>query len=80
MLKHSVVRSDFSADSRISNPDKSPLFDPGKAAEFLGISKETLAMWRCTKRYPLPYIKVGRLVRYREADLAAFLESRRVLR
>ena len=52
--------------------------DPRKAADFLGISKETLAMWRCTKRYALPYIKVGRLVKYREADLVAFLESRRV--
>jgi len=79
MLKHSL-RSGFSAESRISSPDKSPLHDPGKAADFLGVSKETLAVWRCTKRYPLPYVKVGRLVKYREADLTAFVESRRVLR
>lgn len=31
-----------------------------------------MSTWRCTKRYPLPYVKVGRLVRYRETDVDAF--------
>jgi predicted DNA-binding transcriptional regulator AlpA len=54
------------------------LLDPPAAAEFLSISKITLAGWRCSKRYSLPYIKIGRLVRYRQSDLVAFLESHHV--
>lgn len=45
-----------------------------EAADFLGLSEGTLAVWKVTKRYPLPVIKVGRLVRYRESDLIAFLD------
>ncbi len=45
------------------------------AAEFLGVKENTLAVWATTKRHPLPYIKVGRLVKYRLADLQAFLEQ-----
>jgi excisionase family DNA binding protein len=51
---------------------------PAQAAAYLGVEANTLAIWRCTKRYPLPYIKVGRLVRYRKSDLDAFLASRTV--
>ncbi len=46
-----------------------------EAAKFLGISEGTLAVWKVTKRYPLPLIKVGRLVRYRETDLIQFLDK-----
>jgi hypothetical protein len=49
-----------------------------EAASFLGIEPKTLAVWRSTKRYPLSYVKVGRLVRYYRSDLIAFLDSRRV--
>ena len=42
------------------------------------IKSQTAAVWRSTKRYALPYIKVGRLVRYRRADVLEFLESRTV--
>lgn len=52
------------------------LLDDPAAAEFLGINPQTLAVWRSTKRYPIPYIKVGRSVRYRESDLIEWLESR----
>ena len=40
------------------------LLTPAQMARLLGVSVGTLAVWRCTKRYPLPYIKVGRSVRY----------------
>jgi excisionase family DNA binding protein len=50
-----------------------------EAADLLGISPETLTIWACTKRYPLPYVKVGRSVRYRRTDLEAFIESRTVV-
>ena len=48
------------------------------AAEYLGVSKGTLEVWACTKRYPLPYVKVGRLVKYRLSDLQAFVTSRTI--
>ena len=53
-----------------------PLRTEAEAAEALGVKPTTLQIWRCTKRYPLPYIKVGRLVRYRQSALDAFLASR----
>jgi len=46
-----------------------------EAAKFLGLSEGTLAVWKVTKRYPLPLIKVGRLVKYRESDLIQFLDK-----
>lgn len=49
-----------------------------EAAKYLGVSPGTLEVWRATKRYNLPYIKVGRLIQYRKSDLDAFLESRTV--
>jgi len=55
----------------------SELISADDAAKFLGVSAGTLAVWRSTKRYFLPYIKVGHLVRYRQNDLSEFI-SRRV--
>lgn len=46
-----------------------------EAAQFLGVSEGTLAVWKVTKRYPLPIIKVGRLVKYRQSDLIKFLDE-----
>lgn len=55
---------------------KSNLMTPEQVAEYLGVSVETLNVWRCTKRYNLPYVKAGRLVRYRLQDVEAFVASR----
>jgi excisionase family DNA binding protein len=52
------------------------LLSAAEVADLLGISVSTLAIWRCTGRYPLAYVKVGRLVRYRRGDVEAFLEQR----
>jgi len=54
------------------------LLNEVEAAALLGIKASTLPVWRCTRRYDLPWIKVGRLVRYRRADVLAFLESRTI--
>jgi hypothetical protein len=45
------------------------------AAEFLGVKENTLAVWATNNRYNIPYVKVGRLVKYRIRDLEAFLEQ-----
>lgn len=46
-----------------------------QAAERLQLSPATLQVWRCTRRVNLPFVKVGRLVRYRAEDLQAFIDS-----
>lgn len=53
-----------------------PLLTPNEAARLLGIKVETLAVWRSTKRYALPYCKIGRSVKYRLQDIEIFIESR----
>jgi len=56
-------------------PD-SCLLDAIDAATALDVSPGTLSVWRCTGRYALPYVKCGRKVRYKVADLRAFLARR----
>jgi excisionase family DNA binding protein len=51
---------------------------PVQTAEYLGVTVETLALWRCVKRYPIPYARIGRAIRYKRADLDTFIESRTV--
>jgi predicted site-specific integrase-resolvase len=46
------------------------------AAKILGVTPGTLQVWRSTGRYALPFVKVGRLVRYRPSVLKRWLESR----
>jgi hypothetical protein len=55
-----------------------PLVNEKRAAEILGITPGTLSVWRCVRRYPLPYTKIGRAVRYRVDDLERFIQSRTV--
>jgi hypothetical protein len=52
------------------------LVDEAEAADFIGIKKQTLAVWRCTGRYDLPFVKVGRRVKYRISDLERWLSQR----
>lgn len=52
------------------------LLNEKEASTFLGIAKGTLAVWRSTRRYGLPYLKIGRLVRYRRKDLDTWLQNR----
>jgi excisionase family DNA binding protein len=52
------------------------LLTPDEVSELLSVTTHTLAVWRCEGRYHLPYIKTGRLVRYREEDVQRFIEDR----
>ena len=56
----------------------SEMLTEGQTAAILGLHPQTLAVWRCTKRYALPYVKVGHLVRYLREDLESWLRSRKV--
>lgn len=39
-------------------------FSTKTTAKLIGVKEGTLAVWRCTKRYNLPYYKIGSNVRY----------------
>jgi len=54
---------------------KTVLLSRKEAARYLGVSETTLAVWKCTGRYKLPCVKIGRLVKYRQADLDAFIAA-----
>lgn len=55
----------------------SPLIDEKQLCADLGISSVTATKWRAKAAGP-PFIKVGRLVRYRRADVEAWLAARTV--
>jgi excisionase family DNA binding protein len=51
------------------------LLTPDDVSNILSVSKHTLAVWRSSGRYDLPFIKAGRLIRYRQSDINRFLEK-----
>jgi hypothetical protein len=53
------------------------LLTTGEAAEFLNYTVASLERGRC-KGYGPPYIKIGRIVRYRLGDLIAYRDARRI--
>ena len=57
-------------------PDQDQLMTCEETAEMLQIKPGTLEVWRCRRTYPLPWIKVGRIVRYRKSDVLDFIEKR----
>jgi excisionase family DNA binding protein len=65
-----------SAISAVIQDQSKSLFTPKEASEYLGVSQDTMSVWRCVGRYNIPFIKVGRLVKYRKSDLDAWLEKR----
>jgi len=50
------------------------LFTPRDTAAYLKLTERFLQYDRCN-RQTIPFIKINRLVRYRKADLDAFLEK-----
>ncbi len=49
-----------------------------QVAEYLQLrGAHTLAHWRTSKKYSLPYIRIGRAIRYRKEDVEAFLLEHR---
>jgi predicted site-specific integrase-resolvase len=52
------------------------LLNDKAAAQVLDVTTGTLSVWRSTGRYELPFLKIGRKVRYRHSDLLAWLDKR----
>ena len=61
--------------SENTNPDYVLINDQDTSA-LLKIGPGTLAVWRSTKRYNLPYVKIGRKVMYRLSDVYRFIDQR----
>ena len=61
-----------------NDPDE--LYDVEAAAVYLGGTKPlnpgTLRVWISTKRYDLPFVKIGGSVRFRRSDLDKFILDR----
>jgi hypothetical protein len=55
--------------------DVDPLDPPAVVARGLNVSTQTLANWRSTQRNPLPYVKLGRMVRYKRSVWTRFAET-----
>jgi predicted DNA-binding transcriptional regulator AlpA len=48
-----------------------------QVSELLGVTEQTLAHWRTTRRVNLPYVSISRrCVRYRAEDVAEFINDR----
>lgn len=56
--------------------EASVLIPPAKAAEILNVCVGTLAIWRCKKRYPLAFIRIGSKIMYRVSDIEKFIQAR----
>lgn len=54
------------------------LLTPAEVADLLGVTEHTLSVWRSTGRYGLRYVKVGRTVKYKPADVEKWLEKNTV--
>ncbi len=65
----------MAVDKTIHSAD---LLNNNQAAQYIGVTPGTLEVWRCAKRYNIAYLKIGRLVKYRKADLDNFLNDCRI--
>jgi excisionase family DNA binding protein len=54
--------------------EKNRLLTTEETAAYIGVEVQTLAVWRCKHRYGLKFVRVGRLIRYREADVIEFID------
>jgi hypothetical protein len=53
----------------------SELLSPQEAAVKLRTTCGTLAVWRCTRRKPLRFVRMGRKIFYKSEDLQAFIDE-----
>ncbi|WHT20947.1 helix-turn-helix domain-containing protein [Crossiella sp. CA-258035] len=54
-----------------------PLIDTNAAAVYLDLEPDTLKHWRSARKGP-SYVRIGGSVKYRIADLDAWIEARKV--
>ena len=78
LTKNSLQSGGLASAAIAASSDPSRLVEDVEASDILGgVKKQTLSVWRLRGCGP-PFIKIGRLVRYRVSDLMDYIESRRV--
>lgn len=50
------------------------LLSTNEAAELLGLPPQTLVSWRCTRTVRIPFVRIGRAVRYKRSAIETFIE------
>lgn len=50
------------------------LATPEEAAQLIKIAESTLQKWRSTGENNIPFVKIGRSVRYKVSDLKAYVD------
>jgi hypothetical protein len=53
----------------------SELLDPKSAAAALHTTYGTLAVWRCTRRKSLPFVRIGRKIFYTPDSIQKFIDA-----
>ena len=61
----------------ISGAPRRLLLTPKEVSELIARAEQSLANDRCARR-GLPYVKIGRSIRYKISDVLAYAEDRRV--
>jgi hypothetical protein len=58
---------------------RSPLLDTYQAAAYLGVPRQTLAVWR-TRHHPTgpAWVRIGRHIKYRQEDLDTYIHTHRI--
>ena len=55
--------------------DDNVIVNTSEAARLIRTPEKSLIKWRSTGEHNIPYIKIGRNVRYRTADLRKWIEA-----
>ncbi|MBB2891124.1 helix-turn-helix domain-containing protein [Flexivirga oryzae] len=61
-----------------SNDQHDQLLTPDQVADYLQIGTGHLANCRSRGTSPIPYVRVGNRIRYRQSDVHAYIEARTV--
>ena len=76
MVKHEDYKETRGGAAEASS--MAPLINTGEAAGLLGIGKRTVQELMAARK--LPYLRIGRSVRFRMEDITAFIEGQMVQR
>lgn len=58
-----------------SNIYENKLISAGKAADILGLKESTLAQYRWRGDTRLPWVKMGKAIRYKLSDIEAYIDQ-----
>lgn len=78
MTRNAISTSNAEREKPVISLADTILITTKEAAVCLGVQPTTLEIWRSTGRCGPPFIRIGRAVRYKLADLDAWVAARTV--